>query len=187
VEDADITIGFFRHLRPWYGAHYIPLIVRLVIKNTNAKVKFVLAGDADPEYMKLLYELILRLDLRTSVIYLGKIPRTQMPLAYQAVDIVINTSLIDGMPSSTPEAMALGTIPVASSVGGVPEIIGDCPAKKFLFKSGDANDLIEKLRILALQSKERVLDLAMKCRDHVGEMFNKENIERKVIEAFKKL
>jgi glycosyltransferase involved in cell wall biosynthesis len=85
------------------------------------------------------------------------------------------------------EAATLSTIPVASRVGGVPEIIGDCPAKKFLFKPGDANDLIEKLKILALQSKERVLDLGMKCRDHVGEMFNKENIERKVVEAFKKL
>jgi glycosyltransferase involved in cell wall biosynthesis len=75
------------------------------------------------------------------------------------------------------EAMALDTILVASSVGGVPEIIGDCSAKKFLFKPESADDLIEKLKIFTLQSKENILSLAMECRNHIVKIFNKENIE----------
>ena len=91
------------------------------------------------------------------------------------------------LPYAVVEAMTLGTIPVASSVGGVPEIVGDCPAKKFLFKPGDVNVLIEKLKILTLQSKENILSLAMECRNHIIEIFNKENIERKIVGVFKEL
>jgi glycosyltransferase involved in cell wall biosynthesis len=91
------------------------------------------------------------------------------------------------LPYAVVEAMALGTIPIASKVGGVPEIIGDCPAKKFLFKPGDANDLIEKLKILALQSKENILGFAMGCRNRIIEIFNKDNIERKIVDVFKEL
>jgi glycosyltransferase involved in cell wall biosynthesis len=91
------------------------------------------------------------------------------------------------LPYAVVEAMTLGTILVASSVGGVPEIIGDCPAKKFLFKPGDVNDLIEKLKILALQSKENILGFAMGCRNCIIEIFNKDNIERKIVGVFKEL
>jgi len=91
------------------------------------------------------------------------------------------------LPYAVVEAMTLGTIPVASSVGGVPEIVGDCPAKKFLFKPGDVNVLIEKLKILTLQSKENILSLAMECRNHIIEIFNKESIERKIVGVFKEL
>jgi glycosyltransferase involved in cell wall biosynthesis len=91
------------------------------------------------------------------------------------------------LPYAVVEAMTLGTIPVASSVGGVPEIVGDCPAKKFLFKPGDVNVLIEKLKILTLQSKENILSLAMECRNHIIEIFNKESIERKIVRVFKEL
>jgi len=83
--------------------------------------------------------------------------------------------------------MTLVTIPVASSVEGVPEIVGDCPAKKFLFKPGDVNDLIEKLKILTLQSEENILSLATECKNHIIEIFNKENIERKIVGMFKEL
>ncbi|MCC6056217.1 MAG: hypothetical protein LM583_06025 [Desulfurococcaceae archaeon] len=76
---------------------------------------------------------------------------------------------------------------MASSVGGIPEIIDDCLQKRFLFKPGNIYDLIEKLKIFTLRSKENILSLAMECRNHIMKIFNKENIERKIFEAFKKL
>jgi len=185
VEDADITIGFFRHLRPWYGAHYIPLIARLVTKNTNAKVKFVLAGDADPKYMKLLYELILRLDLRASVIYIGKIPRTQMPLAYQAVDIVINTSLIDGMPPSTLEAMASGKPVVSYASGGNKELIID-KYNGFLIQVGNYRDFALKLLYL-VENPSELKKMGLNGRRLAEEKFDIEKRIDKIINIYKTL
>jgi glycosyltransferase involved in cell wall biosynthesis len=148
---------------------------------------FILTNIYSSESMKILSALSNKYkNLRINVV--GRIEYHELiKLHKKARALVFPSIWEEPLPYAVLEAMALGTIPVASRVGGVPEIIGDCPAKKFLFKPEDVNDLIEKLMILALQSKERVLDLGMKCRDHVGEMLNNENIERKIVEAFKKL
>jgi glycosyltransferase involved in cell wall biosynthesis len=153
----------------------------------GVKAKFIFANKYSPrslEALKRLSDKYGNLEIQE----LGRIEHSRLiELHRKAWALLFPSILEEPLPYAVVEAMALGTIPVASRVGGVPEIVGDCPAKKFLFKPEDVNDLIEKLMILALQSKERVLDLGMKCSDHVGEMFNNENIERKIVEAFKKL
>jgi len=168
------------------GFHILLKVVK-ELDGQGIKVRFMLANRYSRESIKILNALTNKYEsLRIDVV--GRVEYHELiKLHKKAWALVFPSIWEEPLPYAVVEAMALGTIPVASRVGGVPEIIGDCPAKKFLFKPGDANDLIEKLKILALQSKERVLDLAMKCKDHVGEMFNKENIERKMVEAFKKL
>jgi glycosyltransferase involved in cell wall biosynthesis len=168
------------------GFHILLKAVKELGKQ-GIRLRIFLAGEYNYSNLRILIEL--RSKYQSLEIWvLGKVSHKDVIKLHEKSWALIFPSITEEpLPYAVVEAMALGTIPVASSVGGVSEIIGDCPAKKFLFKPGDANDLIEKLKILALQSKERVLDLAMKCRDHVGEMFNEENIERKVIEAFKKL
>jgi len=168
------------------GFHMLLKAVKELGKQ-EVKARIILAGEYGNDNLKTLNDLRSRYR-GLEVLMLGRVSRDEiLKLHEKAWGLVFPSIVEEPLPYAVVEAMALGTIPIASSVGGVPEIIGDCPAKKFLFKPGDANDLIEKLKILALQSKERVLDLGMKCRDHVGEMFNKENIERKTVEAFKKL
>ena len=67
-----------------------------------------------------------------------------MKKAYRASDICIIPSLFDNSPNTVYEAMANGKIVVASSVGGIPEIIGRTE-NGFLFDSTNVNDLAEKL------------------------------------------
>jgi len=182
VEDADVTIGFFRHLKPWYGVHYIPLIARLVTKNTSAKVKFVLAGDGDPEYTWLLRKCILRLDLRASIIYLGKIPRTLMPLAYQAIDIVANTSLTDGMPPSTLEAMASGKPVVSFASGGNKELIVD-GYNGFLTQLKDYKDFSSKLLYL-IENPSDARKMGLNGRKLAEERYNLDKRIDKIIDLY---
>jgi len=72
------------------------------------------------------------------------VPKEVLGKAYQTADICVIPSLFDNSPNTVYEAMASGKIVVASSVGGIPEIIGS-KENGFLFDSKDVNDLVEKL------------------------------------------
>ena len=153
----------------------------------KVKARIILAGEYGDDNLKTLNELRSRyLGLEVSV--LGRVSHDEvLKLHEKAWGLVFPSSVEEPLPYAVIEAMALGTIPIASSVGGVPEIIGDCPVKKFLFKPGSIGDLIEKLKIFTLQSKESILGLAIECKNRIVELFNKENIERKIVEVFKEL
>ncbi|NAZ12199.1 MAG: glycosyltransferase [Desulfurococcales archaeon] len=151
----------------------------------KVKARIILAGEYGDDNLKTLNELRSRYPgLEVSV--LGRVSHDEVLKLYEkAWGLVFPSSVEEPLPYAVVEAMALGTIPIASSVGSVPEIIGDCPVKKFLFKPGSIGDLIEKLKIFTLQSKESILGLAMECKNRIVELFNKENIERKIVEVFK--
>jgi glycosyltransferase involved in cell wall biosynthesis len=151
------------------------------------KARFILTNRYSHESIKILNSLTNKYEnLRINVV--GRIEYHELiKLHKKAWALVFPSIWEEPLPYAVVEAMALGTIPVASSVGGVPETIGNCSVKKFLFKPGDVNDLIEKLKILASQSKENILSLATECRNHIIEIFNRENIERKIVGVFKEL
>jgi len=123
AEDADLVVGFFRHLRAYYGVHYILLAAEALSTFTKKKVKFVLGGDSDPKYVRLLFKYIERGSLKDKIIYAGIIPRDSMPIVYKACDVVVNTSLTDGMPPSMLEGMASGKPLVSFAIGGNKDII----------------------------------------------------------------
>jgi len=151
------------------------------------KAQVILAGEYNYSNLRILSEL--RSKYQSLEIWvLGKVSHKDVIKLHEKSWALIFPSITEEpLPYAVVETMTLGTIPVASSVGGVPEIVGDCPAKKFLFKPGDVNDLIEKLKILTSQSKENILSLAMECRNHIIEIFNRENIERKIVGVLKEL
>jgi len=47
------------------------------------------------------------------------------------------------------ESSLLDTVPVASRVGGVPEVVEGMPAEEYLFAPGDAEELAGKVEMLA--------------------------------------
>ena len=185
LEDADVIVGFFRHLKPWYGAHYIPLISKLVIQNLDAKIKFVLAGDGDPKYIGLLYRLISRLGLKPNIIYVGQVPRTLMPLAYQVADIVINTSLTDGMPPSTLEAMASGKPVVSFASGGNRDLIID-DYNGFVIQLRNYRDFASKLLYL-IENPSEVRRMGLNSRKLSEERYDLEKRVNKIINLYKSL
>ena len=67
------------------------------------------------------------------------VPKEILNRAYQKTHICVIPSLFDNSPNTVYEAMAYGKIVVASSVGGIPEIIGN-NQNGFLFDPLDIND-----------------------------------------------
>jgi glycosyltransferase involved in cell wall biosynthesis len=88
------------------------------------------------------------------------------------------------LPYAIVESMLLGTIPIASRVGGVPEIIKGSPAEEYLFTPGDINEFIDEIEKLLSQSRNNIIDVGLKLREHVFRLINEESIENKFVSLF---
>ncbi len=168
------------------GFHILLQALRLLGKQ-GIRAKFILAGAYNQQSVGILKSIVNNHDY-LDIQLVGKVEGKEILRLHQETWALLFPSITEEpLPYAVVEAMALGTIPIASKVGGVPEIVGSSPAKDFLFKPGDTYDFIEKLKVLTTQPRETVVNFATKCREHVVKMFNEESLERKIVEAFKEL
>jgi glycosyltransferase involved in cell wall biosynthesis len=70
-----------------------------------------------------------------------------VPQFLRALDIFVLCSRSEAFSNTLLEAMACGCCAIGSRVGGTPELIGN-DERGVLFRSGDAEDLAEKLATL---------------------------------------
>ena len=76
------------------------------------------------------------------------------------------------------ESMLMGTIPIAARTGGVPEVVVGSPAEDYLFMPGDVYEFMDKIGAVLTQSKDYLLDVGVKLREHVLKLFNTEYVEK---------
>jgi glycosyltransferase involved in cell wall biosynthesis len=86
---------------------------------------------------------------------------------------------------SVVESMLTGTIPIASRVGAVPEIVKGTPAEEYMFTPGDVGELLDKVEKLVSQPREAIVDAGMKLREHALRLFNEGEIESKLLNLFR--
>jgi glycosyltransferase involved in cell wall biosynthesis len=72
-------------------------------------------------------------------------------------------------------------------VGGVPEVVGGTPAEEYLFAPGSAEELAEKVEMLASQPRERVLEVGAKLRERALKLFNAEETGNDIMGLFESL
>lgn len=76
------------------------------------------------------------LGVRHHVQFVDGLPKSEVPAALQAADILLNTTTVDNTPVSLLEGMACGLCVVTTSVGGIPYLFEDGRDARF-FPSGD--------------------------------------------------
>jgi glycosyltransferase involved in cell wall biosynthesis len=113
----------------------------------NGKICLVMIGSGKDE--KAFLSRIDELGLRDSIHLTGFVPHDEVPDWVKAGDIMIFPTHYEGVPNAVLETMACSKPVVATSVGGIPEIIRDGETG-FLVKKNDVkgivkvvNDLIE--------------------------------------------
>src|ERR1035438_662561 len=84
-------------------------------------IRLLILGDG-PERCRI-EQLVRDLDLRDRVILLGHIPDVRP--YYKQADLLAISSVTEGSPNVLLEAMAAGVPVVATSVGGIPELVAD--------------------------------------------------------------
>ncbi len=101
-------------------------------------------------------------------------PLSQLPQYYQASDLVIQTSLAEGLGLSPIEALACGVPVIVSNVGGLTEIVKDnitgfvIPQKEKIF-------LVEKI-LFVMENRSKVRRMALNAKPYLSRNFSEESV-----------
>lgn len=106
--DEDFRLLFVGRQQP--HKNQLALIEALHALNgmTSARVKLVLAGSADPDYLKRLNERIDTLQLNQQVILAGKVSEVELASLYASADLYVSASRHEGFGMPLIEAMGHG-------------------------------------------------------------------------------
>jgi glycosyltransferase involved in cell wall biosynthesis len=140
------------------GHYYFVHAAKEVLKMVP-EVKFLIVGDGPQKENIMRY--INELNINNNVLMLGL--RRDIPKVLSTADLYVIPSIQEGMGQSTMEAMAMGVPVIASSVGGLPELVVDNKTG-LLVPPGDISALARAIEEL-LSDKEkagRLSDVARK-------------------------
>jgi glycosyltransferase involved in cell wall biosynthesis len=117
-------------------------------------------------------DLIKALSLQEKVLLLGW--RRDIPQILSVSDIVVFTSLWEGMPVAAIEAMSAGKPVIATRTGGVEELVRDNDTG-FLIEPRNMEAMSSRL-LLLLKDKELCYSMGQKARVFLGGDFTTENM-----------
>jgi glycosyltransferase involved in cell wall biosynthesis len=119
-------------ITPWKGQD-TAIRVLAGIRRSGHDAHLALAGSAkfvdkatrfdNQDYLRQLHELIAELDLDASVSFLGE--RDDVPAIMAATDVLLMPSWQEPFGRAVIEAMAVGTVVLATDIGGTTEIVSD--------------------------------------------------------------
>lgn len=152
----------------------------------GSSLVFYLAGNYDEKSKRILSALNKVFNGRYLI--LGKVAHKHIIKVHRYVYALLFTSIIEEpLPYAVLESMVMGTIPVASRVGGVPEIVEGTPAERYLFKPGDSEELAEKIENVTNMPKEEIIEIGVKLREATNKKFDRELIRQQIVRVIEKV
>lgn len=161
--------------------------------NTRPK-KVYLIGDYnfDPDYTNILKILIKKLGLKEDITFKGFVPQNYLYKYYKNARYTIFSSndklfpMTEGLPNVVLEAMASGTIIVASDVAGVSEVIRN-GENGFLYNSYSISELIKILSKLDEAPENYLNIIKNNAKIFIQNNLNFKIISRKYLEVYNNL
>ena len=120
LSSDHLLIGLVARLVPVKGISYL-LEAASCLVQIHPRVRVLIVGDG--ELRPALEEQVKALGIEDNVVFLGY--RKDLPRIYADLDLVVLSSLNEGLPVSIIEAMSSAKVVVATGVGGVPNLISD--------------------------------------------------------------
>ncbi|MEM3583982.1 MAG: glycosyltransferase family 4 protein [Nitrososphaerales archaeon] len=153
------------------------------ILTKGRKVRFLLAGNFKERTRSLIKAL--NKGFREAYRLLGHLQHEGVLKLHSVSHALLLPSICEeSFPYAVMESMLAGTIPIASRVGGVPEIVGNTFAERMLFRPGDAEELVDKMEMLLSMSREQLVDISAELREKVLEKFDNERVKQQLLEVF---
>lgn len=170
--DDDLVLGMVASLEPRKGHRFaIAAVKRLAERHKNLRIVFV----GDGWYRAKVKDDVRRAGLEKTVRFTGY--REDVAEVMAALDVVILTSLWEGLPQVLVQAAAVGKPIVTFDVEGATEVVKD-GGNGFVVPSKDVDSLVEKLEYLLLDM-ERARNMGALGRTLVGDQWSIETMQEK--------
>jgi glycosyltransferase involved in cell wall biosynthesis len=121
IPENIILVGNVARLDP-IKDHFTFLNAALLLARETTDIRFVCIGDGSIEYREQLLTYANRIGLEGIVSWIGS--RTDMAAVYNALDVVVSSSMSEGFPNVLGEALACGVPCVATNAGDSALILG---------------------------------------------------------------
>jgi glycosyltransferase involved in cell wall biosynthesis len=173
-EKILLYVGF---TTPRKGIEY----VAGALKKLDENVKLMIVGKWEKGYREKFYNYLGR--DRKKIIEVGYVEDDEMPNYYSIADIFVLPSLLEGFGFPLVEAMACETPVIATKVGSIPEVVGDCG---ILVKSMSSSELAVALDTLLRDEKLRK-KMGRKGRKRVEKYFDEKLMISKTMNFYETL
>jgi len=150
----------------------------------GAKIRFILAGRYSLESLSALRRLS-EIYRNLEIEVMGRVEYSKLPELHQKAWALVFPSICEEpLPYAVVEAMVLGTIPIASKIGGVIEIIEGCDAIKFTFRPSNVVEVVEKIKVVSSLDKQDLEKLGDELRKIVLQRFYSGSLNKKLLKVF---
>ena len=151
---AHLVVGKVARISQQKGHDYFVDAAR-VIAAAEPRARFLLVGDGNQRQQ--IEERIDQYGLRDRFVLAGLVPPDAVPALIQAMDVVVHTSVREGLARVIPQAAAVGKPVVGFALDGTPEAIQD-GISGFCARPYDAADVAARvLEILPDENHRRSL------------------------------
>jgi len=180
-EDAPV-VGKIARLFPLKGHDQLMDAAPEIVKRVP-DVRFFLVGDG------ILYEHLQErakgYGILENFVFAGLIPRERIPEMISAMDIVVHTSLREGLARVLPQSLAMGKPCVSFNIDGAPEVVIN-DKTGYLVETYDNEGLSESISRL-LKDPELRKKMGENGRRHVDPAFRTETMVKEIAEVYKML
>ena len=156
-----------------------------LIKNKNY-IRIFIAGKLDDSKLRLLVKLKRLYGNPVKIIGYTK-RKNLFKYHLKSYGLIFPSILEEPLPYAVVESMLMRTVPIASRVGGIPEIIKGTYAERLLFSPGGSDELAERLEEVLHLTPADVSEIGHKLRSHVVNKFSEENTVNKLTNIFYKI
>ena len=172
IVSHDMIVGCVGSINPTKGYEYFIQSANLIKKEFN-NIKFMIVGaksNSQRRYHQKLQTLISLLDMEQDIIFIGA--RDDVPQILSIFDIFVLSSVSEGGPRVTIEAMAMEKAIVATDVGAVSEQVLD--GETGIIVPPKNPKAIAEAVLFLLEHRDERIEMGKKARERVKEMFSLE-------------
>lgn len=178
IPKNDYVIGVPGTLRPAKGHSFFLNAVAPILK-TAKDIKVFITGVGHPRFVESLEKQVKKLGITGQIFFLGTV--TDMPAFYDECDIIIIPSASESFGRTVVEAMASGKPIIATSVGGIVEIVDD-GLTGMLVEYGNEKELNDTI-ISLLEDQKKRNTLAHNARIQAERLYTERVYQERLIKV----
>jgi glycosyltransferase involved in cell wall biosynthesis len=182
ISPSDFLIAKVARFSKLKGHEYLIDAFNIVSnKSNNCKLLLIGNGELEGE----LKSYIKSVGLKEKVIFSGLIPPEDIPEILSSVDLLVHTSLLEGLARVLPQAVMLEKPVISFDLDGSHEVIKD-GYNGFLIEPENVTSLAEKILMLS-SDREKAKNMGINGKKMIGREFSNDLMVEKIDKFYKVL